>query len=268
MNTLNFPKPEAWYTINQDISYEELSRKLKSDEFVVGKVIFWNSSKNAFTVKLGNHIIGYMPIEEASIYPTIFPNGMLKPEAYNLIGKIICTKIIKILPNAIILSRKKNMLDTFKTINNFENKIVNCYIKSAAGTMVFADIAHGISGLLHAKELSASMIKDVKDVGIKEKTFIEAKIKSINYENFHINLGYKELYENLSDKYNPEDMLEVISLYPVQNTEDGYFAFVNPNTSAIINSYPNLVIPYGSKVIAKVRSSKTNKLKLSFVSFA
>ena len=54
--------PEAWYTIDQDNSYEEISRKYNSDEFVVGKVILWEKSRNCFHVDLGNNIIGFMPI--------------------------------------------------------------------------------------------------------------------------------------------------------------------------------------------------------------
>jgi hypothetical protein len=159
-------------------------------------------------------------------------------------------------------------LDAEEIINTMENEIFDCYIKSASGTLIFADIGHGISGLLHAKEFSSCMIYDVKDLGIEEKTFIRTKIKSINSKTFHISLGYKELHENLSDKFNHGDILEVTSLTPVPDTVDAYFAYINPNTSAIINSNPGLVIPYGSKVIAKVRSSKFNKLKLKFLSFS
>ena len=268
MNTFNYPMPESWYTISQDTSLEELSRKFNSNEFVVGKVTFWDSTKNLFTVDLGNNIIGFLPIEETSIYPTRYPDGSLRGEAYSIIGKTICAKIINIFFDTITLSRKKNMLDSFEIINTFENEIIDCYIKSASGTMIFADIGHGISGLLHAKEFSCCLIYDVKDLGIEEKTFIRTQIKSINTETFHITLGYKELHENLSDKFNHGDILEVTSLTPVPNTVDAYFAYVNPNTSAIINSIPGLELPYASKVIARVRSSKFNKLKLSFLSFS
>lgn len=268
MRMLKYPMPEAWYNINQNINYEELSRKFESNEFITGKITRWNSLKNHFEIDLGNNITGIMPIEETSIYPTLNSNGTLKPEAYCLVGKIICAKITDISSDTIILSRKRNMLDAFDIIRNFENEIINCYIKSAKEALIFIDVGHGILGLLHVKDLSTCIVNDVKDVGIKEKTFIKAKINFIDYSNSFINLGYKELYENVSDKYNHGDIIEVISFNPVQNTENGYFCYVNPNTSAILNGPFNTDIPYGSRIIAKVRSAKINKLKLSFLSFA
>lgn len=268
MNKLNQPMPEAWYKISQDITHEELSRKFESNEFVVGKVTYWNSSKKCFEIDLGNNLVAIMPIDEASIYPTSFPDGKLKPEGFTLVGKTICAKIITILPDKIVLSRKANMLEAFKTICNFENKIVNCYIKSAKGTMIFTDIGHGISGLLHVTELCSCRLNDVRDLGIAEKSFINAKINSVDPTTFHISLGYKELFENLSDQFNYDDVIEAIALNPVQNTKDAYFCYINPNTSAILNSVSNLIIPYGSKVIARVRASNPDKLKLSFLSFS
>lgn len=261
--------PEAFYSLDNFMSYEKLSRKLSSGEFVVGKVISWNRVKQLFNVSLGNDIIATLPISETSIYPTLNPTGVLKPEAYYLIGKIICAKIISICNDEIIISRKANMLEAFDKIKNLENEIVDCYVKSAQNIMLFLDIGFGISGMLHVCNLCDARIDNVLDIGIKEEDFIKAKIASIDSGKFYVSMGYKELFEDVSKVLNYNDLIEVIALLPINSDKkpDGYFAYVNPKTSAILNPPVNSTIPYGSRIVARVRTSRPGKLKLGFVRF-
>lgn len=266
MNELKRILPEVYYSLDSAMSLEKLERNLALGQFVVGKVIYFDSANQQFKVNLGNGFMGIMPITESSVYPTLRPDGSLTAEAYNLINKIVCAKIVKLHPGKIVLSRKANMIDAFKTICNMENQIVNCYVKSCQKAMFFLDIGHGISGMLHIVDLCASRIDHVLDIGIKPKDSIKAKIKYINLEKFHASMGYKELFQNLSDKFNRNDLILARSLFTVP-TEDGYFAYVNPNTSAILDPIAGTPIPYGSKVVARVKSSAPNKLKLGFISF-
>lgn len=261
------PMPECWYQVNQNTSYEELSRKQSSNEFVVGKVFRWCEAENYFKVDLGNNYIATLPIEEASIYPTQFPDGKLSGEAFSIIGQNICAKIKTLSPDNIILSRKANMEEAFEYIYDLLDCTVNCSIKTIKETTIFIDVGHGISGMIHVTEFSSSRVKNIKYLGCKEGDSINMKIKSIDKEKFHITLGYKELYENISDKFDYHEFVEVIALNPVQNTPNACFCWVNPNTSAIMNFPPYVNIPYGSKILARVRASKPQKLKLSYVAF-
>lgn len=258
--------PESKYSLDNFMSNEKLARKLTLDDFVVGKVVYFDAVNRQFKVSLGNGFMGIMPISEASIYPTLHPDGRLTAEAYSIVGRIVCVKIAKIQPNKIVVSRKANMIDAFKTISNMENQIVDCYVKTCQKTMFFLDIGHGISGMIHVGELCTSRIDHVLDIGIKEKDYIKAIIKSFDSEKFHVNMGYKELFEDVSGKFNRDDLIEVISFHTVQ-TSNGYFAYVNPNTTAILDPLSDVPIPYGTRVVARVKSSAPNKLKLGFMTF-
>lgn len=266
MNELKKIMPESQYMLDNTMSHQKLTRSLNSDNFVVGKAVYWDSVKQHFLVNLGNNILGTMPISEASIYSTLNADGKLTAEAYNLIGRIVCVKIIDLQTDKIVVSRKANMLTAFDTISNLKDQIVDCYVKSSQKTMLFLDIGHGISGMIHVGELCTSRIDHVLDIGIKEKDSVKAIIKSFDSEKFYVNMGYKELFEDVSGKFNRDDLIEVISFHTVQ-TSNGYFAYVNPNTSAILDPLPDVPIPYGTRVVARVKSSAPNKLKLGFITF-
>lgn len=258
--------PESRYSLDNFMSNETLLRKITLDDFIVGKVFHFDSLSQQFLVDLGNGFLGIMPISETSVYPTLHADGKLKAEAYSLIGKIICAKILEIQSDKIVISRKANMIDAFETISNMENEIIDCTVKSCQRTMFFLDVGHGISGMLYVGDLCSCRINHVMDIGIKITDSIKAKIKRFEKEKFHVSLGYKELFKDLSDSFNRDDLIEAISFQEVQ-TLDGYFAYVNPNTAAILDPPSGVSIPYGTKVVARVKSSSPGKLKLGFMTF-
>lgn len=258
--------PEAGYSLNPCMTFEELQHHFYFNHFVVGRVLYFSAQTQSFKIDLGNGIIAKMPLVESSIYLTSRPDGLLTAEAYGLISKTVCVKILQLDYDDIVVSRKENMLEAFEALSNMEGQVVDCYVKSCLKKMVFVDVGHGISGAIRILDLCKTKINHVLDAGVAPKDFIKAKINTIDSENFHVVMGYKELFEDLSGSFNRNDLISAYSFFPIE-TGNGYFASVNPNTSAILDPIPGISIPYGSNVIARVKSSAPNKLRLGFISF-
>ena len=255
--------PERFYGLDNNMSFFKIKRAKKNGDFLVGIVLFFDFKRNYFKVNLGNGFYGIIYLNNYSIYP--FPSSV----ANSQIGKTICACVKKISNRRIILSRKANMLKTFKKISNMENEIFRCCITGIVEYGVFVDIGHGISGLIHIKNFCRCRVKDVRDIGFNIGYFINAKISSIDYNKYQVQLVYKDLFENLFYSCQCGDKIAVLVLNPVQNNS-GYYVYINPNTFAILNTPKSLEpIPFGTKVLSYVRNPgiESPKLHLNFISF-
>lgn len=263
--------PENCYSLDTEMSLDKIKRAKDSGNFLVAKASRWNSSKNCVDVDLGNNFKGEIPLYDFSIYTLTRPNGKLSPFVYSHIGKNICACVKEISDdNTIILSRKENMIKAFRVIEQSENNIVTCLITSISDYGLYVDLGHGINGLIHINDLILSRVNNLSDIGFKLGQLIDAKILSINSEKYQVVLNYKDLYENLSSTLKAGDIIEVLTLSPLNQCEDGYFVFINPNTPALMDPPEGIEIPYGSKVIARVKSynsKRPDKVRLGFLSF-
>ncbi len=263
--------PESYYSLDSSMSLDKIVRAKKTGNFLVAKVLNLNFSKKCLRVDLGNSFNGEIPLDEFSIYPVIRTNNSISPWVYSFFGKTICVCVRKISDdNTIILSRKANMLKSFNLIEQFKGNVVSCLITSIVDYGLFVDVGHGINSLIHNRKLSLTQINNPKDIGFTVGQSIDAEIISTNSEKYRVSLNHKNLFDNVSKYLTPGDIIEVISLNPVNEDEDGYYAFFNPSTTAIINPIKGIKIPYGSKVKARVKKFKPNhpdKLQLGFISF-
>ncbi len=174
--------------------------------------------------------------------------------------------------NTIILSRKANMIKALNRIKSLEGETISCTITSMNEYGLFLDSGHGITGLLHISRLISTKVKSPSDVGFSVGESIKAKIYSVDCKTRRVELSYKDLFSNLAHELNTGDVIEAISLFPVNESESGYYAYVNPNTPALVNApkHRESKIPYGSKIVAAVRAYSSNypdKLRLDFISF-
>ena len=67
---------------------------------------------------------------------------------------------------------------------------------------------------------------------------------------------------------NRDDLTEATILKPINSS--GYFVYLNPNTSAVVDVPPNLPCKYGDRIVARVKGPRNNHpddLRLTFVSF-
>lgn len=259
--------PESYYSVDNAMSLEKLLMAKESGDFVVGKVIYWSKAKQALHVELGNGYTGIIPLEHATVYSIKSKNEYLAPAVYSLIGKTItaCVIDVDISNSTAVLSRKENMIKAFNSLS--EGDIVDAHVICVYPTYLYADIGHGISGFLHITEFVTSHLDHMSDIEIYKDSYIQVKLLSIDEEKYFVKINYKDLFDDLSLVYNHGDMIEVMVLSPVAE-KDGYFAYINPNTSGILNfsNKNEISLKYGERVIALVLNAKgPGKLKLKFI---
>jgi len=263
--------PERFYSLDTNMSIDKIIQAYKLRKPLIGKVILWNSSSKCLEVDLGNGYTGCIPAEYASVYPVLSPDGKITAAVRSIIGKTIIASVVDIVPNGnmikVILSRKDKMLEAFEFISKSVGEEIDCCVSSFSSYGIFVDVGNGINGLIHYQCLCTSRVKHFSDIGLKIGDKITAKIISCD-DKFHVSLNYKDLFDNLSYILNRDDLIGAIILSPLNDS--GYFAYLNPNTSAVVDVPPNVLCNYGDKIIARVKGPRNNHpedLRLTFVSF-
>lgn len=263
--------PERFLSLDNNMSLEKIILANDSKEPLVGKVVLWKSKAKHLDVDLGNGIHGILPIDNASIYPSLLPNGVPTASIRAIFGKPCIVSVESVDTTGtdpiIILSRKELMLDAFNIISNLIGEETECSITSFSSFGAFVDVGFGVSGLIPFKELSLPRIRDLSDMGLNIGDKITAKILSVD-DNFHVTLNYKDQFENIALTLDIGDLITVTLLD--QHNSDGYFAYFNPNTSILVDVPVGGPFSYGDRVVARVKKFKSlhpSKLNLSFVSF-
>lgn len=263
--------PESFYSLDDKMSLDKITRAKDNGDFLVAKAVSWDNAMQCIIADLGNGFKCEIPLNEFTIYPIMRPNGFINPSVYSLIGQTVCVCVQEIYDdNTIVLSRKANMLKTFEFIEQCENKVVTCSIRSIARYGLFVDVGFGISGLIKLNDLTLSRINHPADLGFKTNQFLDAKIISVNSDKHQIGLNHKDLFENQAYSLNPGDIVEVTTLHPINEIEDGYFVHISHNTPALMDPPDGMKIPYGTKVLAIVKPTNPkhpDKVKLRFLQF-
>lgn len=270
MNANKKVMPESFYPLDDEMSLDKITRAKDSGDFLVAKAVVWNEASQSVMADLGNDFKGEIPLNEFSIYPVTRPDSSISPTVYSLLGKNICVCVQAICDNKIVLSRKANMLSGFNFIKQCETQIVTCSITAIANYGLFVDVGFGINGLIKLVDLTTSRIHTPMDLGFTSKQFINARITSVDSDKHQISLSYKDLFENEAFSLIPGDIVEVITLKPLNENEDGYFVHLSPNTPALMDPPNGLRIPYGSRVSAVVKPFRTkypDKVRLRFLRF-
>lgn len=262
---------ERFCKLDDSMSLEKLIRTQNEKIPVCGKVILWNSQAKLFKVDLGNGFFGNLPLELSTVYQTTFDDGRLTPAVRSIIGHtiiatVLCVDTSEETPK-ITLSRRENMLEAFDFLSKSIDKDIECCVTSISTSGVYVDCGNGISGFIHYTGLCTSRVmhfSEIVTVGNK----ITAKVISVDDTKFHVSLNYKDQFENLAFVLSPDDFIEAIILRPLNDS--GYFVYLNPNTSAVVDVSKDIPCNYGDKVVARVkgrRAEHPEQLRLTFVSF-
>lgn len=258
--------PEGSYSLDSKMSLEKIVRAKEKNNFLVCKVVSVDLKNSLVKVDLGNGFEGKIPLDEFTIYPEKDSLNQVTPSVISLVGRNICACVKEIVPNCYIrLSRKENMQKAVKFFSSKIGDTVDCQITSVISFGVFVDVGSGINGFIKLKNLTRTKIEDATILGFKKGQIIKVKILSIN-DDCKINLSYKELFDDLSQSLSPGDYVSCIVLNKIEGT-DTYFAYLNPNSLAILNCPLNL--SYGTKVTAWVRDynpKRPNDIRLKFYS--
>ncbi len=267
--------PERFYHLDTNMSIDKIIQAQNENQFIVGIPVLWDSSNRTMKVDLGNGYFGFIPAAELSVYPAFYDEFKLTANARYIIGAPICVMVKKIefINNqyVIALSRRDNMLNSFQEILSLNGQTITCCITSFSSFGIFVDAGHGICGLIHCRNLCASRLRNSSDLGMEIGDFLPVKITGFDEKKFHVCLDYKSQFENMAFVLSPGNVLEVTILNRINSNSEGRFAYINPNTLAIINIPKHVSVHYLDKVIARVRNSSKNhpdKVKLEFINFS
>lgn len=262
--------PESFYSLDNEMSLDKITRVKDNGSFLVAKAVKWSEASQSVIVDLGNHFKGEIPLNEFSIYPVTRPDGSISHFVYSLLGKNICVCVQAICDDKIVLSRKANMLIGFNFIKQCKTQIVTCSITAIANYGLFVDVGFGITGLIKTNELTVIPIHSPSDLGFTTKQFLDARITSVDTDKHQISLNHKDLFANEAYSLVPGDIIEVTTLRPINENEDGYWVHISHNTPALMDPPDGVKIPYGSRVLAIVKPFRDNhpdKVRLRFLHF-
>lgn len=271
MNKSKTMMPERLCSLDYDMSLEKILQAKQNGTTLVGIAIGWNWRENSLEVYLGNNFYGFIPEKDVSVYP-VFSCGSKfspstkalfeKPVVVNVVGVDVSEKKIRI-----TLTRRENMLHAFDVIAGSIGKYIECCITAFRSFGIFVDAGNGLSGLIHYTQLTQSRFYDFSEMGLKIGDRIKAKVLFVD-EDFQISLNYRDQFENLAFVSKRGELIEAKVLERIN--EEGFFAYLNPNTPALVDVPSHITCHYGDKIVARVKgrsNTHPDRLRLEFVEF-
>ena len=261
--------PERFYSLDSEMSMEKILQAKNTQEPLVGKVVLWNSLNQFLEIDLGNKIRGYIPADSISIYPALESDGKPTASVRALIGKTVLVTVSEVSCFDIQLSRNNLMENAFNSICESIGESIECCITNITTFGFFVDCGNGVSGLIRWQNLTTSRFESIRDLCFKEGDSIIAKVISVNQDH-HVSLSYKDTFDNLAYSLNPDDIIEVVLTNQLPDGT-GWFGFINPNTSGLVDKPDGVEFSYLDKVICRVKGQRNghpDQLRLAFVSFS
>ena len=271
MNKSKKVMPERLCSLDYDMSLEKILQAKRNGDTLVGKAIGWSSQENSLEVYLGNNFYGFIPAEDISVYPVFSSGSKLSSSTKALFEKPVIVNVVGVNTyedkTRIILSRKENMLDAFDVISGSIGEYIECCVTAFRSFGIFVDAGNGISGLIHYTQLNQSRFYDFSEMGLKIGDRIKAKVLFVD-EDFQVSLNYRDQFKNLAFELKRGEFIEAKVLERIN--EEGFFAYLNPNTPALVDVPPRITCYYGDKIVARVKgrsNTHPDRLRLDFVSF-
>lgn len=257
--------PEACYTL-KELTREQVIKAHKTGETITGYVQNILGESEELEVSLGENLIAYLPFEEATIYPlTCTANTQRKfpIQIDTLLKKQVRVKVTDVTEEKITLSRKQNMLQSYKHLAKCDT--VYFHILNVTPNIAYGDIGDGINARLNIREVSRGRIKNVAEVFHRDdKVWVSVLDKD---EVYRFNLSYKAMFPEYNPQdYKPGDPVIGIIGGPTDEQHTGYFVTVNPQVTGIMDVQPwTPIINYGTKVMCVVNRAAAKGLKLRFI---
>lgn len=260
--------PEACYNVKEDMKLNDCVKAFKRRKTVYGTVTEIVEKDMSLTVRLGVDLYAKLYFDEVSIYPLKYSNNSkykLPFQVYTLLNKQIAVKILSIKNGNIILSRKNNMIESFKLLKN--SRSLQFFVTQVTQSEVFGDVGDGIIAKIPIYELCKSRIRSAFEV-ICKNSLITVKVVSCDNKNSRFDVSYKAVFE----KYDPDSYKkgDIISCTVNELVDDcsGYFANISPQVVGIIDKlYWMPKLTYGDKVDCVVTSASKKGLHLKFLCY-
>lgn len=231
-----------------------------------------STTKNGLVADIGEktEVRGFIPSSQIDLRPVRDPASF--------VGKELETKIVKISPTGVVISRrvfleelqKELRIKTLATLE--EGKLVKGKVVNLIDKGAFVDLG-GIEGFIPFSELSWGRLNHPKDV-LSRDDEIEVLVINFKPEEGRITLSYKRTqpdpWENIGSKYTTGG---VVSGKAVSTKEFGVFVELEPGVDGLVHSseitwtenfkHPKEVVTVGSPVDVIVLGVDAEKKRIS-----
>lgn len=242
---------------------------IKSNDFIVVRIVRFDEKNNGFFVTFGNNIKGFIPSDE--VFLCEYSNEKRKRSIYFMIGKNVLTKVssYSIDKKAYILSRKSALYESFLRLN--VNKAVKGMVVSVGDRNIFVDLGAGFVSKINVKNLSEFYVSSCRNIGVLPGDEIDAIVCSKNSEEYWVELSRKDFYEPYEyhmDEFEIGQIVKGRILARLNHkVEDifpySYYVEIIPNVVGIVNSW--VEIPEGALITTRISKIKEKGLKLKML---
>lgn len=267
-------KPEAYYTMDYGVTTAFVMDAYKNNRTVTGMVTRIDVEKRRLIVCLGESVYAELPWKEATIYSLEgkTKHGEVPEPIHALRYRKIRAKVKAFDNGTIILSRKENMLEAWRTI--VDDKTSSTYSASVIGyhcSGVFYDIGEGLCAFCYINEYSLCRF-DIKSwITFNERSTVKIIGEPRAESDYKISCSRKRGSQLTYYDFRVGEIVMVRVSTPVRNGKGeitGFFVELAPNVSGIADVYKKTrLVHNGDYVRAVINRIDTpnKKMHLSMI---
>lgn len=255
--------PESLYSMDYDITLEKINILYQTQTPIIGTVTRLDIENQMFEVHLGKSFKGFMSFSESTIYTIFKDDGSISGYISSLVGKKIRANILSIKDNTIYLSRKTNMENALKVLEN-SSTIPYAEITAFSRLSAFFDIGEGLVGRCYGKHFAQTIYNNIRDIGIETNSIMSVEILNCDPETKYFNLSRISFLPNVSDTIHEGDYVSCKVFHQLNKV--GYYVLIGNELKALLDSkYERLY--YGDMVTAKVKKITPKGPHLKFIDY-
>ena len=257
--------PESLYP-REELSLDKVREAYESGRTVTGWVKAINADNQVLIVQLGKDLFARLPFSEVTIYPFRYSKkstSLLPTNIKCLYHRQIRAKIIAVNGNEIVLSRKKNMEQSYNHLCTVDH--AKLFITQVIPKSVFGDIGDGLVGKMYVSEISKAHIQKASEY-LHPSQAIDVVMLGSDEE-----MRFATSYRQTFPEYNPND-------YPIGTIikckvghwievadVSKYYMSVTPQVRGIMQINAHIYLDYGTTVECLVTGANEHGLFLDFI---
>ena len=235
-------KVETDYKMNNSITFNEIVQAYNTGATLTGKPIDYSLNSKCLIIDLGGGITADMPFNEVCIEELKYINEELPEQAYQALKKdVLRFKVLKIDESKIILSRRANLVESFKKISKMnQKKVFNAVITNTENFGVFCDIGEGLTALCPVNEISRTRIDAKTWLPIGSR--VKVKITKAIPEKMQFKCSIKKAYPSNYAEIKPKSKIYVRLGQKITDRTgkvSGFYVEVTPSISGIADVKPD-----------------------------
>ena len=242
-------QPEICYTF-RPLGLEEINRAYANNESVTAFVESVDPVSQTCQVHLGNNIFGVLPFNEVTVYPLKEGSDNTHIQVHSIKERKIRVKILSISEGKIVLSRRRNMIESAKKL--CKGLYVKGYVRRTTQEVIYIDLGNGLTGILRKRNVNTESTINRDDLIV---------VKIINVSD---NYRYILAYDNINLEQFVGQVLEGTVTGKIHNK---YFLEFPHHVQGILAVRPGTApIENGARVKCYVRDYNEKGLRLYLAS--